>query len=282
MTIGGGVEDRVTSAMKQLGFTATDAKAYVALLKNNPATGYELAARSGVPRSAVYGVLKRLEGLGLVNAVQKKPAKYRPLPPPRLLELVESRFNRTLDDLKESLDDLDDGPSESVTWTIQGYTPVIEAARTLIEGSEKCLYASLWGREAERLATPLLEHVGKGLEVVLFSFTPLPSGTGRHFSYNIPERELESYWSHKVIMVSDQKKALIGGAEQTEDNRAVVTEESALVEMAISNLVLDITLFGQRRDVDTSSVVSSLTAHLAPVEELVQSSVLDPRSSNSK
>ncbi len=278
MTIGGGVEDRVTAAMKQLGFTATDAKAYVALLKNNPATGYELAARSGVPRSAVYGVLKRLEGLGLVNAVQKKPAKYQPLPPPKLLELVESRFHRTLDDLKESLDGLDDRSNESVTWTIQGYTPVLEAARTLIEGSSRCLYASVWGREAERLASPLQEHLGNGLEVVLFSFTPLPPETGRHFSYNIPERELERYWSHKVIMVSDQKKALIGGAEQTEDNRAVVTEETALVEMAISNLVLDITLFGQRTEVDTSGVVSSLTAHLAPVEELVQSSVVGPRS----
>ena len=38
-----GIEDRVVAAMKDLGFTATDAKAYVALLKDSPATGYELA-----------------------------------------------------------------------------------------------------------------------------------------------------------------------------------------------------------------------------------------------
>ncbi len=269
MSIGGDVEDRVVGAMKQLGFTATDAKAYVALLKNHPATGYELAARSGVPRSAVYGVLKRLEGLGLVNAVQEKPAKYQPLPPPRLLELVESRFGRTLEDLKESLSRLDDRPSEMVTWSIQGYNSVLEQARSLIEGSRKSLYASLWRREVERLAQPLKSAVGRGVEVVLFSFTPLPGGTGRHFTYAITERELERYWSHKIIMVSDHARALVGGAERTEDNRAVVTEEAALVEMAISNLVLDITLYGQRSGEDTRDVVSRLTVHLAPVEDLL-------------
>mgnify|MGYP000393897135 CR=1 FL=1 len=35
-------------AMKALNFTLSDARAYVALLKEHPATGYELAARSGV------------------------------------------------------------------------------------------------------------------------------------------------------------------------------------------------------------------------------------------
>ena len=42
-----------------------------------------------------------------------------------------------------------------------------------------------------------------------------------------------------------------------------------LVEMARSNLVLDMTLFGERSGTDTSEVVSNLTAHLAPIEELV-------------
>jgi hypothetical protein len=66
---------------------------------------------------------------------------------------------------------------------------------------------------------------------------------------------------------------LIGGAEETEENRIVVTEEMALVEMALSNLVLDITLFGQRHNIDTAEVVSHLTVHLAPVEELVTASL---------
>jgi HTH-type transcriptional regulator, sugar sensing transcriptional regulator len=267
------VEDRVVTAMNELGFTVTDAKAYVALLKNHPATGYELAARSGVPRSAVYNVLKRLEGLGLVTAVQDKPAKYRPLPPKHLLELVESRLSRTVQDLRESLESLSTPTTEAATLTVQGYGSMLEQAQLLITAAKRSLHASLWGREADRLSPVLRRAAEAGIDVVIFSFNPLPPDTGRHFSYGIAEHQLEKYWSHKVIMIADTTRALVGGAEETEDNRVVVTEEMALVEMALSNLVLDITLFGQRHDIDTAEVVSHLTVHLAPVEELVKSSL---------
>jgi sugar-specific transcriptional regulator TrmB len=255
--------------MNELGFTVTDAKAYVALVKSHPATGYELAARSGVPRSAVYNVLKRLEGLGLVTAVQDKPAKYRPLPPAHLMELVESRYARTLQDLRDSLEGLAAPTAEAATWTTHGYDATLEQARGLIEGAKGSIHASLWAREAERLATPLRRAVERGVENVLFSFNPLPAGTGRHFSYGIEGHLLEKYWQHKIIMISDNSRALIGGAEETDDNRVVVTEEPALVEMAISNLVLDITLFGQRRGVDTAEVVGRLARRLAPVDDLL-------------
>ncbi|MCA9614150.1 MAG: helix-turn-helix domain-containing protein, partial [Myxococcales bacterium] len=78
------IEDKVVEAMRALGFNATDAKTYLALLKEHPATGYELATRSGVPRSAIYNVLKRLQSLGLINIVADKPARYVPLPPEKL------------------------------------------------------------------------------------------------------------------------------------------------------------------------------------------------------
>jgi sugar-specific transcriptional regulator TrmB len=255
--------------MKEFGFTVTDAKAYVALLKNHPATGYELAARSGVPRSAVYNVLKRLEGLGLVTAVQEKPAKYRPLPPAHLMELVESRFSRTLQDLHDSLGNLATTTTEAATWTTQGYRAMLEQARTLIGSSKSSIYASLWHREAQQLTDTLRRVSANGVEVVLFSFNPLPEGTGTHFSYDIPDSKLEPYWTHKIILISDHTRALVGGAEDNAENRVVVTEEAALVEMARSNLVMDITLFGQRRGIDTADVVSRLTAHLAPLDELI-------------
>ena len=270
-----GVEERVVAAMKELGFTATDAKAYVALVKHHPATGYELAARSGVPRSAVYNVLKRLEALGLVNAVQEKPAKYRPLPPEHLMGLIESRFARTLQDLRESLESLSAPSVAAVTWTAQGYDAMLDQARSLIGSATESIYASLWRREADRLAPALRAAVDRGVESILFSFNSLPPDTGRPLTYDIEAHHLEEYWPHKIILVIDSTRALIGGAEETEDNRVVVTEEPALVEMAISNLVLDITPLGQRRTIDTAEVVSSLTRHLAPVDELLRA---QPRS----
>ncbi len=269
MAIGGGVEDRVVSAMKQLGFTATDAKAYVALLKGHPATGYELAARSGVPRSAIYNVLRRLETLGLINPVQAKPAKFMPLPPERLTELVEARFSRNVDELRASLEGLAQPSLETATWTVLGYSQLLEQAQGLIAAATSSVHLSAWSREAARLSGPLNRAVDSGVQVAIFSFTPLAGLPGQLFSYGIAEAELERYWAHKLIVIVDHDRAVIGSADETDDNRAVVTREKVLVEMAISNLVLDITLFGQRRGIDTTAVVTGLTAHLAPVEELV-------------
>lgn len=265
------VEEQVVAAMKQLGFTATDAKAYVALLKQHPATGYELATRSGVPRSAVYNVLKRLQVLGLINAVQEKPARYVPLPPARLFQLLETRFARSLDSLREGLERLSQRPTGSVTWTVEGYEAMLEQAQQLIGAAEAKVVASLWSREAEALARDLRQAEARGVDVTLFSFTPLPS-IGRSFSYGIDPDALAAHWEHRILLVVDGRHLLVGAAETTADNRAVVTDEPSLIEMARNNLVLDLTLYGERLGVDVSAVVAELSDRLAPVEQLLASS----------
>lgn len=265
------LEEGVITTMKQLGFTATDAKAYLALIKHNPATGYELATRSGVPRSAIYGVLRRLESLGLINAIQDKPARYVPLAPESLHQLLETRFRRSLGDLRDSLGQLAGQRRQGATWTVHGYEAMLEQAESLIGGAESSVYGSLWAREAGRFEEDFRAAHERGVEVVLFSFNPLAIEHAEVFSYGIKEAELESHWPHKVILIADQERALVGGAEEADMNRAVITEEPALVEMAVSNLVLDITLLGQRQERDVSQVVTRLTKLLAPVEEMTGS-----------
>lgn len=265
------VEQQIVTAMKDFGFTVNDARVYVAMLKHHPATGYELAARSGVPRSAIYTILRRLQGLGLVNAVDEKPARYVPLSPERLLDLLESRFARHRKALRGALDQLSGGAQPATTWTVEGYPAMLEQAERLVAGASTCVYASLWGREAEALDEGLAEAAGRGLDVALFSFTPLPNAPGRVLSYDLPEAELERHWPHRILLVADLGRLLVGGADQTEENRAVVTDEPALVEMALSNLVLDITLFGERTQTATKDVVARLTERMAPVDELLAS-----------
>ena len=158
MTPGVGQEERIIQTMRQLGFTANEGKAYIALLKKHPATGYEVSARSGIPRSAVYNVLRRLENLGLVNSVQAKPARYVPLEPERLSDLLAVRFSSTMDDLKSAMKNLAGRMAPATTWTVQGYAAMIERARQVIEGARRSVYASIWGREAKQLEEPLKQE----------------------------------------------------------------------------------------------------------------------------
>ena len=264
------LEGRIVDAMKQLGFNASDARVYIALLKIHPATGYELATKSGVPRSAIYNVLHRLEGMGLINSVQKKPAKFIPLSPERLFQLLESRFKQNLEALRGELENFARPAEEAVMWTIRGYPAMLEQAQTLIREAEESVYASLWRREAMALEKPLIEARERGVRVSLFSFNALPTDLGRVCCYGIEEGELEAHWSHKIILIADHTRLLVGGADKTEDNRSVVTEEPTLVEMATNNLILDITLLGQRNHEEVSDVVRGLTERMAPVDHLLK------------
>jgi len=107
--------------------------------------------------------------------------------------------------------------------------------------------------------------------VVLFSFTPLPEIGPRTFSYGIAETELSKYWPHKLTIIGDRRRMLVGSAED-DASRATFTDEPDLIEMALSTLVLDLTLLGQRLTRDTASSIGLLTEHLAPVDQLLKTS----------
>lgn len=128
---------------------------------------------------------------------------------------------------------------------------------------------SLWRREAQRLAPALTRAGERGLQVTLFSFTPLPPDLGDVLSYGIDQDQLGQHWSRRVILITDADHLLVGDAEGSRIDRAVVSEEPSLIEMALANLVLDITLLGERTGVDTHAVVERLTSRLAPIEELL-------------
>lgn len=264
------MEKVVVSALEQLGFSASDAKVYVGLLQGHPATGYELAKRTRVPRSAMYAVLGRLERAGILRAVQANPAKYEPLPPQQLVAMLRDQHQQTLEDLQQALERMDRSPRPSSLWATVGYGAILGEAERVIRSSEKLVAASLWAREATRLAPAFEDARRRGVEVVVFSFTPLPDFGPRTFSYGIPEAELSKYWPHKITLVGDRRRLLVGSAED-DSSRATFTDETALVEMALSTLVLDLTLLGQRLKRDTASSVGLLTEHLAPVDQLLKS-----------
>lgn len=269
MSLGDQAEDRVVAVMKRFGYTGTDARTYIAVLRHHPATGYELAARGGVPRSAIYGVLKRLEQAGLVNAVRGKPARYIPLAPERLIEHLETRFSRDVTDFRDAVTQVSGPEITTLTWTVSGYESQLAEAERLIDNAEESIVCSVWRKEALQLQPAIARAIDRGVSVTTFSFTRLPENLGTVLSYGIEEEKLAAHWSRRVVVVADRSQLLVGEADGRQLDRAVVSEEMVLVEMAIANLVLDITLYAQREGVDVTDTVARLTQRLAPIDQLL-------------
>ena len=93
--------------LEQFGLSTNTARAYCSLLKSNPATGYEISSQAGIPRSAVYNVLSKLESMGLVSGMGEKPKRYIPLSPSSLIEHLENSHQDSIEELKRGLEHME-------------------------------------------------------------------------------------------------------------------------------------------------------------------------------
>ena len=261
--------ESIIELMKSFGVSGTEAKAYLALLRENPATGYEIAAGGNVPRSAIYSCLKKLESNGLIIGLPGKPSRYIPKSPDQVVRQFEARSQRDLRLLKEALLTHAAHEVEAPTWTLKKETTIDAEIERLMDEAESSLIVSLWSEDAEKFRNAIERATGRGVTVVLFSFTPLGEFPCTVMSYGIETNELETHWPRRILLLTDNQRLLTGTRGSGDDESATYSEEPALTQMALANMVLDMTLYGERHGVDTSGLVAQLTPPLAPIDEWV-------------
>ncbi len=251
-------ERQIESKLKELGFTAYEARAYLALLKANPATRYELSKNSGVPRSAIYDIIRKLEKSGAVNAMYTKPEKYVPLPPEQLMDLLQRQYMTRLKEARDSLQSFKTDLEPGHLWNIVGYENMLHKAREMICKAQQTIYVSLWEREAKLLKPEFAQAQKRGVEIIAFSFTPLKIASARVFSYHIPEKELQKIWDRKIILVIDKAELLMGEADELRAKKTAWTDNKAIVDIATNHMILDVTLFGLRKKRDVGDTVIAM------------------------
>lgn len=79
----------LAAALRELGFTDYEARAYVALAATHPATAYEIAKKASLPRANVYATLHKLEARGAIQPVTENPVRYVPVDPEQFFRRVQ-------------------------------------------------------------------------------------------------------------------------------------------------------------------------------------------------
>ena len=249
----------IANRMKKLGFTTYEAKSYVALLQNNPVTRYELSKNSGVPRSAIYDVIRKLENVGAVNGMYTEPEKYVPLPPDQLFDLLERQFHERIEDVKQSLKHFESNIEQGHLWNIVGYKNMLHKAREMIGRANNSIYLSVWKRECDLLFEDLKTAQNeRGVEIIAFSFTPLGLTGDKIYTYDIAEKKLAKIWDHRIILVIDKSELLMGEADHRFPKKTAWTRNTAIVDIATNHLILDITLYGIRKGIDVGNTVTAM------------------------
>jgi len=268
------IEDEIIAQMVKMGFTVYEAKTYLALLKSNPATGYEVSQIAHIPRSVIYSVLRKLESEGVVISIHDKPKKYIPLSPKQFLSKMEFEFSAKLSELKKKLLEFNNKPETEGFWNLRGYQVLIQTCESLIKEASSSVYISGWKREIEHLKDALLSARKRGVDVIIFSFNDVDKNLGEVFCYGIDENKLSKMWGHKLIVVVDSKELVMGPSNMTDYEQAIWTQNRAVLTIAVNYIILDITLYGQRFGVDVSKTVSRMMPErVNSLEDLIKESV---------
>jgi sugar-specific transcriptional regulator TrmB len=212
-----------------LGFTEYEAKVYLALLAESPATGYQISKKSGVPRSMVYEALGRLHGRGAVlETVEGRSTLYRPLPPDLLLDRQEEERRQLLNHLREGLRRVYDAPEEARTWSISGRQTVLAYATRLIREAHQEIHMVLNDGDLAALYGEIKAACDRELDV-----NALLTGEGvldcGHVVHHPPvESELQGL-NDALLIVADNGQALVASVSQA---TATITGNPNLVLIA--------------------------------------------------
>jgi sugar-specific transcriptional regulator TrmB len=242
--------DGLLRSLQATGMSGYEAKAYLALIgADGPLNGYEVAKRSGVPRSTVYETLAKLLARGAAFEVRSSDdnTAYVALPPDALIRRLRQSFETHLDQLAEELPQVAGPAHGNLLHNLEGRSAVLSRATDLIDRAEHDLYLSAWADELREFGAPLARAAARNVDTSILHFGDVPSGTaaipgpGHAYPHVFapPDVVLNRVGCRLFIVVADREAVLVGGA--VDDSMwGVYSDDPALVLVAIEYVRHDI------------------------------------------
>lgn len=235
--------DLLTELM-QIGFTEYEAKVYLALLREYPATGYQLSKTSGVPRSMVYENLSRLHARGMVlETMEGRATLYRPLPPKTLLSRYETEHERLISGLRDGLEAIYTETQDDRVWSIDGRTAVLAYATRMLREANSDVYLVLTDDDVAALREEITAVCVRGLNVNTLLTGEDNLEFGRVARHPPLESELQELTGTLLVAI-EQGEVLIAGSTSKHEMRATITHNPDLALIARQFVWME--LFTQR------------------------------------
>jgi sugar-specific transcriptional regulator TrmB len=240
--------DGALQTLHDLGLTALQAKAYLALVRAKALTIADIAANAKIHRPDLYRVIQELEQKGLVERIIANPVQFKPIPlaecvllllKQRTEEINECR-SRALKLLQESRDDSDSGFHEdrSRFLLVPGSRVVDRIAKSIDAANETIDYLLSWSRFSQG-AFGYSEHLqralSRGLRIRVIVEKPADADmSSEHFSFCrhencrerfvncLPRTVLSVYDGREVFIVENPKAELSGSPVLWSNNASLI------------------------------------------------------------
>lgn len=238
----------IVSLLEKLGFSTYEAKSYLALLKENPSSAYQIAKQAAIPSSKIYGVLEKLKREALVIEFQEKGKKsYQALSADQLIKNLRQNYNSILDKLAELLPKWEEKAALSAIWNLDQEKTVIEKLKQMITGSQKELLLSLWPQEYYKIHNELEEVQNRGNKIAMVHFGKLDSQIQQSFYHPLEDVLSAEKGGRFLLCLSDGQEALTAFFSR-QNSEGAYSRNKGFVMMAEDYIKHDIYLTRLVRD----------------------------------
>lgn len=215
--------------LERFGFTSTESRVYVALLRLSPATGYSVAREAGLARANTYGALETMAARGIVTRLPGRPARFVAEDPDTLVGRLGREAQRDVEQLARWLSSVErrrEGLTATTLALLSDRSAVLDSCASCARGAKEELLAVV-GPWASDLFPDLSTRSRSRVAVKVLSLgSPAPGGA---IVRAVSVAEIEAYWGGlPIAVVADRRRAVCAvssGAGAT----GVATEHPALV-----------------------------------------------------
>lgn len=237
------------------GLSEYEAKVYLSLVGLGSSGARKLSLFCDVPRTKVYGTLKKLIDYGLVVEIPGAPKHFVPAPPDdafsAILNIMRDKakdFTSVVETLVETHESakIESSPQRKVVWYLSDNSDIIQKCKEIIGKAKDSaiIFAnedglSLLFNFAHRLLDELRE---RGVEVKLYSpLNPKTNPLARELSYLFDVKTVDVV-TPMLFIDSDHKQFLLAKIAKRGDERlldsAIFSDDPTLLHM-ISLLLKD-------------------------------------------
>jgi sugar-specific transcriptional regulator TrmB len=202
--------DNIVDKFSALGISEYEAKAYLALIRNNPATAYEVAKLSSVPTSKIYSVIEKLKEKSMVIEIHDEDKKkYVPAEYSEVLSAFKSKMDTLVCEIEIECSKIKKDKNYSYIWNINDYEYLIEKSKRMIEETSDTLLLSIWPTEFKLFEDVLLDADKRGvkLSAVHFGKTSFPKGAV--FEHPIEDTIYNEKGGRGLVIICDATEVLI-------------------------------------------------------------------------
>lgn len=201
--------EKLIDNLKELGLNTYESKVYIALLKKNPATGYEISKIAGMPQSRTYDTLKALVDKKIIVSTNAKPVVYSPIKPKELTKRFKRKMNSTIDYLEAHLPDIKENYFEPIL-SISGIVNIQQKILELIRSAEEEIYLEVWSKDFGFLEEELKNAYNRNVEIRIVGFDSLKTNFGLVYEHPFAKNIENSLEGRMIVLSVDSKEGVVG------------------------------------------------------------------------